>query len=81
MNFSPQCPWEKVQEIASLVSVQKKSQVCCGSFMNFHYFYSVSTFLLYYALVLSTLNGLLDFKEANTKWRSTYQKASVRQGV
>ncbi len=26
MNFSPQCPWEKVQEIASLVNVQKRNQ-------------------------------------------------------
>ncbi len=26
MNFSPQCPWEKVQEIASLINVQKKNQ-------------------------------------------------------
>lgn len=26
MNFSPQCPWEKVQEIASLITVQKKNQ-------------------------------------------------------
>ena len=26
MNFSPQCPWEKVQEIASLINVQRKNQ-------------------------------------------------------
>ncbi|TRY68864.1 hypothetical protein TCAL_05070 [Tigriopus californicus] len=26
MNFSPQCPWEKVQEIAALISVPKKNQ-------------------------------------------------------
>ena len=26
MNFSPQCPWEKVQEIASLISVQQKQK-------------------------------------------------------
>ncbi len=26
MNFSPQCPWEKVQEIASLIEVQRKNQ-------------------------------------------------------
>jgi bromodomain and PHD finger-containing protein 1 len=26
MNFSPQCPWEKVQEIAALVNVQKRNQ-------------------------------------------------------
>jgi hypothetical protein len=23
MNFSPQCPWDKVQKIASLVEIQK----------------------------------------------------------
>ena len=26
MNFSPQCPWDKVQEIASLINVQRKNQ-------------------------------------------------------
>ena len=26
MNFSPQCPWEKVQEIAGLISVPKRNQ-------------------------------------------------------
>ena len=26
MNFSPQCPWDKVQKIASMVDIQKKSQ-------------------------------------------------------
>jgi len=25
MNFSPQCPWDKVQKIASLVNIQKKN--------------------------------------------------------
>ena len=26
MNFSPQCPWDKVQEIANLINVQRKNQ-------------------------------------------------------
>lgn len=26
MNFSPQCPWDKVQEIANLIQVQRKNQ-------------------------------------------------------
>ena len=26
MNFSPQCPWDKVQEIAGLINVQRKNQ-------------------------------------------------------
>ena len=26
MNFSPQCPWDKVQKIASLINVQRKNQ-------------------------------------------------------
>ena len=26
MNFSPQCPWDKVQKIASMVDIQKKNQ-------------------------------------------------------
>jgi hypothetical protein len=26
MNFSPQCPWDKVQKIAGMVDIQKKNQ-------------------------------------------------------
>lgn len=45
MNFSPQCPWDKVQKIASLVDIQKKS----------HF---IQRLMAYWTLKRQTRNGV-----------------------
>merc|ERR1739838_319337 len=45
MNFSPQCPWEKVQKIASLINVQRKN----------HF---IQRLMAYWTLKRQTRNGV-----------------------
>ena len=57
MNFSPQCPWEKVQKIASLINVQRKNQF-------------FQRLMAYWTLKRQTRNGVplirrLQFAKAN----------------
>jgi hypothetical protein len=57
MNFSPQCPWDKVQKIASLISVQRKNQF-------------FQRLMAYWTLKRQTRNGVplirrLQFAKAN----------------
>ena len=57
MNFSPQCPWDKVQKIASLINVQRKNQF-------------FQRLMAYWTLKRQTRNGVplirrLQFAKAN----------------
>ena len=68
MNFSPQCPWDKVQKIASLINVQRKNQF-------------FQRLMAYWTLKRQTRNGVplirrLQFAKANkeTKAPETPQK-------
>ena len=45
MNFSPQCPWDKVQKIAGLVDIQKKNQF-------------IQRLMAYWTLKRQTRNGV-----------------------
>jgi len=45
MNFSPQCPWDKVQKIAGLVDIQKKN-------------YFIQRLMAYWTLKRQTRNGV-----------------------
>jgi len=45
MNFSPQCPWDKVQKIASMVEIQKKNQF-------------IQRLMAYWTLKRQTRNGV-----------------------
>ena len=61
MNFSPQCPWDKVQKIASLINVQRKNQF-------------FQRLMAYWTLKRQTRNGVplirrLQFAKANKENR------------
>ena len=66
MNFSPQCPWDKVQKISTMVQIEKKSQF-------------IQRLMAYWTLKRQTRNGVplirrLQFAKASKSDKETPQK-------
>jgi len=67
MNFSPQCPWDKVQKISTMVTIDKKNQF-------------IQRLMAYWTLKRQTRNGVplirrLQFAKASKVDKDTPQKA------
>ena len=71
MNFSPQCPWDKVQKISTMVTIEKKNQF-------------IQRLMAYWTLKRQTRNGVplirrLQFAKASKVDKDTPQKALTHQ--
>ena len=65
MNFSPQCPWDKVQKISTLVQIEKKNQF-------------IQRLMAYWTLKRQTRNGVpLIRKKIKTKSKELILNSTI----